>query len=97
MFDRAFSRHIYDSYLQSFSQESLKTGSAFDLLDKTLKSKPKTTIATDVLERGAMDDLYAGRGLTAREVIDGAGKENIQITFGKGDFAEFTQINLDKL
>jgi hypothetical protein len=90
MFDRAFSRHIYDSYLQSFSQESLKTGSAFDLLDKTLKSKPKTTIATDVLERGAMDDFYAGRGLTAREVIDGAGKENIQITFGKGDFAEFS-------
>jgi hypothetical protein len=90
MFDRAFSRHIYDSYLQSFSQESLKTGSAFDLLDKTLRSKPKTTIATDVLQRGAMDDFYAGRGLTAREVIDGAGKENIQITFGKGDFAEFS-------
>jgi hypothetical protein len=37
-----------------------------------------------------MDDFYAGRGLTAREVIDGAGKENIQITFGKGDFAEFS-------
>jgi hypothetical protein len=44
-----------------------------------------------------MDDFYAGRGLTAREVIDGAGKENIQITFGKGDFAEFNAlINLDK-
>lgn len=90
MFDRAFSRHIYDSYLQSFSQESLKTGSAFDLLDKTLRSKPKTTMAADVLQRGAMDDFYAGRGLTAREVIDGAGKENIQITFGQGDFAEFS-------
>jgi hypothetical protein len=90
MFDRAFSRHIYDSYLQSFSQESLKTGSAFDLLDKAFKAKPKTTIASEVLERGAMDDFYAGRGLTAREVIDGAGKENIQITFGKGDFAEFS-------
>jgi hypothetical protein len=37
-----------------------------------------------------MDDFYAARGLTAREVIDGAGKENIQITFGKGDFAEFS-------
>jgi hypothetical protein len=53
MFNRAFSRHIYDSYLQSFSEESLKTGSAFDLLDKTFKSKPKTTIASEVLERGS--------------------------------------------
>ena len=43
-----------------------------------------------------MDDFYAGRGLTAREVIDGAGKENIQITFGKGDLQSLTQINLDK-
>jgi hypothetical protein len=90
MFNRAFSRHIYDSYLRSFSEESLKTGSAFDLLDQTLKSKPKTTIAADVLQRGAMDDFYSARGLTAKEVIDGAGKENIQITFGQGDFAEFS-------
>jgi hypothetical protein len=90
MFNRAFSRHIYNSYLKSFSEESLKTGSAFDLLDKTLRSKPKTTIAADVLQRGAMDDFYAGRGLTAKEVIDGAGKENLQITFGQGDFAEFS-------
>jgi hypothetical protein len=90
MFNRAFSRHIYNSYLKSFSEESLKTGSAFDLLDQTLKSKPKTTIAADVLQRGAMDDFYAGRGLTAKEVIDGAGRENIQITFGAGDFAEFS-------
>jgi hypothetical protein len=93
MFNRAFSRHIYDSYLRSFSEESLKTGSAFDLLDNAFKAKPKTAVASEVLEQGAMDDLYAKTGLTAREVIDGAGKENIQITFGKGDFAEF---NADK-
>jgi hypothetical protein len=63
------------------------------LLDNAFKAKPKTAIASEVLEQGAMDDLYAKTGLTAREVIDGAGKENIQITFGKGDFAEF---NADK-
>jgi hypothetical protein len=36
------------------------------------------------------DEFHAARGLTAREVIDGAGRENIQITFGQGDFAEFS-------
>jgi hypothetical protein len=41
MFNRAFSRHIYDSYLRSFSEESLKTGSAFDLLDNALKQNQK--------------------------------------------------------
>jgi hypothetical protein len=91
MFNRAFSRHIYDAYLKSFSEESLKTGSAFDLLKQMQTSKPKThSMIDDVLESGGMRDLYAARNVTVKDVLSGQADESIQITFGKGDFAEFS-------
>jgi hypothetical protein len=90
MFNRAFTRHLYDTYLGAFSEETLTKGSTFDYLNNAIKAKPKSTIVSEVLERGAQDEFQAARGLTAREVIDGAGRENIQIKFGQGDYAEFS-------
>lgn len=94
MFDRAFSRHIYNSYLKSFSEESLKTGSAFDLLNSMQKAKPKTSsLVDDVIDSGAMRDFYDGRNIKVNDVLRGTEDEAIEIAFGKGDFAEF---NADK-
>jgi hypothetical protein len=90
MFNRAFTRHLYDTYLGAFSEETLTKGSTFDYLNNAIKAKPKSTIVSEVLERGAQDEFQAARGLTAREVLDGAGRENIQIKFGQGDYAEFS-------
>ena len=44
----------------------------------------------DVLEQGGMRDLYAARNVTVKDVLSGQADESIQITFGKGDFAEFS-------
>ena len=91
MFDRAFSRHIYNTYLKSFSEESLKTGSAFDVLNNMMKAKPKTgSLIDDVIDQGAMRDFYDTRGIKVNDVLSGQADEAIEISFGKGDFAEFS-------
>jgi len=54
-------------------------------------AKPKThSMVDDVLEQGGMRDLYASRNVTVKDVLSGQADESIQITFGKGDFAEFS-------
>ena len=89
MFNRAFSRYMYDSYLGAFSEKGISDASVFNYIKKQMNDSPRSKMISDVLQRGGMEDLDAAYGTTVKDITSGAGDEAIDITFGKGDFAEF--------
>lgn len=89
MFDRAFSRYMYDSYLGAFSEKGISDASVFNYVKQQMNQSPRSKMITDVLQRGGMEDLDAAYGTTVKDIVDGKGDEAIELTFGKGDFADF--------
>ena len=90
MFDRAFNRYMYNTFISSFGSKSFTPGSVFEFLENTITKSPKSTIATDVIRKLGQEDFAAARGFTVKDALDGKGNEVIDIKFGVDDFAEFS-------
>jgi hypothetical protein len=89
MFNRAFTRYMYDSYLGAFSEKSIDDSSVFNFLKKKMDESPRSKMITDVLQRGGMEDLDAAYGTTVKDIVSGQADEAISVKFGQGDFAQF--------
>ena len=90
MFDRAFNRYMYNSFISSFGAKSFTPGSVFEFVENAVTKSPKSTVATDVMKKLGQEDFAAARGFTVKDALDNKGNEVIDITFGKDDFAEFS-------
>jgi hypothetical protein len=90
MFNRAFNRYMYNSFISSFGSKSFTPGSVFEFVENAITKSPKSTVATDVIRKLGQEDFAAARGFTVKDALDGKGNEVIDITFGKDDFAEFS-------
>jgi hypothetical protein len=90
MFNRAFNRYMYNSFISSFGSKSFTPGSVFEFVENAITKSPKSTVATDVIKKLGQEDFAAARGFTVKDALDGKGNEVIDITFGKDDFAEFS-------
>ena len=90
MFNRAFNRYMYNSFISSFGAKSFTPGSVFEFVENAVTKSPKSTVATDVMRKLGQEDFAAARGFTVKDALDNKGNEVIDITFGKDDFAEFS-------
>jgi hypothetical protein len=90
MFNRAFNRYMYNSFISSFGSKSFTPGSVFEFVENAITKSPKSTVATDVIRKLGQEDFAAARGFTVKDALDGKGNEVIDIKFGKDDFAEFS-------
>ena len=90
MFNRAFNRYMYNSFISSFGAKSFTPGSVFEFVENAVTKSPKSTVATDVMKKLGQEDFAAARGFTVKDALDNKGNEVIDITFGKDDFAEFS-------
>ena len=90
MFDRAFNRYMYNTFISSFGSKSFTPGSVFEFVENAITKSPKSTIATDVIRKLGQEDFAAARGFTVKDALDGKGNEVIDIKFGVDDFAEFS-------
>jgi hypothetical protein len=90
MFDRAFNRYMYNSFISSFGAKSFTPGGVFEFVENAMTKSPKSTVATDVIRKLGQEDFAAARGFTVKDALDGKGNEVIDIKFGVDDFAEFS-------
>lgn len=89
MFNRAFSRYMYDAYLSSFSEKGISDASVMKYVKEQMNQNPRSKMFTDVVRQGGMEDFYAARNFTARDIVTGKGDEAIEMAFAKGDIAQF--------
>ena len=90
MFNRAFNRYMYNSFISSFGAKSFTPGSVFEFVENAITKSPKSTVATDVIRKLGQEDFAAARGFTVKDALDGKGNEVIDIKFGVDDYAEFS-------
>jgi hypothetical protein len=51
MFNRAFNRYMYNSFISSFGSKSFTPGSVFEFVENAITKSPKSTVATDVIKK----------------------------------------------
>jgi hypothetical protein len=90
MFNRAFNKYMYNAFIEAFDRKTYAPGGVLDIIDKVVTKAPKTTVATDVIQKLGQEELAAARGFTVKDALDGKGREVIDIKFGADDFAEFS-------
>lgn len=96
MFNRAFNRYMYDNFVNSFNSKTYAPGGLLDAVDKVVLRNPKSTIASDVVDKLGQSEFAAGREFGVKEALDGKGNEVINIKWGKDNYAEFSADKFSK-
>ena len=92
MFNRAVGAHVFKSYYSSFKQREQPLKGVMRVVDEFLGKEPNANPLTIYRQVGAKQGLQEYQDLTSfgyKEVLDNKGNVNLNMTFGKDDYAIF--------
>ena len=92
MFNRAVGAHIFKSYYSSFKQQEGPIRGVMRVVGEFINKEPSANPLSIYRQVGAKQGLQEYQDLTSfgyREVLDNKGNVNLNMTFGKDDYALF--------